>query len=78
MSSLLDEARGTGFDGVMAVSGSKTLSGLNNGQPVSQVFNYSTNLQVISATKKQVWATVSWQESSQNKQVVVETILAKY
>ena len=75
---LLDEARGVGFDAVTPVSGSKTFNGVNNGQPVTQEFNYTTSIQAVSAVKKQIWATVSWREGSQNKQVVVETILAKY
>lgn len=76
--SLLSDARRAGIDNVVATSGSRTISGIDNGQPYTQVFNYTLNVRAVNANKKYVWATVTWKEAGgKQRQVVVETILVK-
>lgn len=73
--SLLDDLRRNGFTNASSYSGSVNLSGLKNGNPFLQTINYSVNVQQPDTDKKSATATMSWRESTGNKQIILETIL---
>jgi len=75
--SLMDAVRGNGFDKAVSSSGSKTFSGLNNGNSASQKIDYSINVQSLSSTKKQVWIVLSWNDPTGKAALTVETIMTK-
>ncbi|MCE1246327.1 MAG: hypothetical protein LWY06_06765 [Firmicutes bacterium] len=75
--SLINDARKAGFDNITASSGTKTLSGTDNGAPYNQTYNYNFSSQTVAADKKVVWATVTWNESGKQKSVTVESIIVK-
>lgn len=75
--SLLDEISGTSFDNIVASSGTKTITGTDNGAPFYRTISYAVNVGTLSANKKRVWVVMTWRESSGNKQVVLETLVAR-
>lgn len=75
--SLLNDAQLAGIDNVTNSSGTKTVTGVNNGLAYSEIFNYSVNTQVVDANKKLVWVEITWHEGRLTKKVTVETILVK-
>ncbi|MCE1248240.1 MAG: hypothetical protein LWY06_16490 [Firmicutes bacterium] len=75
---LLMDARKAGFDGVSAYSGSKTITGVNNGMQYNRVFSYNVNVQAVNKTKKLVWVIITWSEDGKSKKVTMETIMTKH
>lgn len=75
--SLIDEINGTSFDDIVASAGTKTITGTDNGAPFYRTISYTVNMSALSANKKRVWVTMTWRESSGNKQVVLETLVTR-
>ena len=75
--SLLNDAQLAGIDNVTDYSGTKAVTGTNNGKTYSQIFSYAVNTQAVDANKKLVWADVTWNEKGKTRKVTVETILVK-
>lgn len=75
--SLLDEINGTNFDNIVASTGTKTITGMNNGAPFYRTISYVVNVATLTVNKKRVWVVMSWRESSGNKQVVLETLVIR-
>lgn len=73
--SLLEEARTAGFSSIVPISGSRTFSGTDNGNPFTQTINYSVSLQSLDIDKKRVWAMLLWREFTGSKQIVLETTI---
>ena len=74
---IIDEINGTSFDNIAASTGTKTITGTDNGAPFYRTISYAVNVEVLSVNKKRVWAVMSWRESSGNKQVVLETLVIR-
>lgn len=74
---LMENARGAGFDNVSSYSGSQAINGVSNGAQFVLNISYVVNVTLLSPTKKRVWTVMSWQDGSSNKQVVLETLLVK-
>lgn len=74
---LLSQARRTEFDNVKPYSGSVTYEGMDNGRRLTQIFNYSLDVQTPEKDKKLVWATVTWNQDGKTRKVVLETYLVK-
>lgn len=75
--SLLNDAQLAGIDNVANYSGTKAVTGTNNGKAYSEMFNYVVNTQTVDANKKLVWVDITWNEGRLTKKVTVETILVK-
>jgi Tfp pilus assembly protein PilV len=75
--SLLDDMRRKGFDSAAALYGVYDYNGSDNGAAFSQQFSYNVYMEQVNATKKRIWAEVSWQDATGGKRVIVESLLCK-
>jgi len=74
--SLLEQARNTYIDDIKAYSGSQTVTGLKNGKTFTLKMDYNLSVkELVKGQKKQVRATVKWNDEGRNKQVILETII---
>jgi len=74
--SLLEQARNTYIDEIKAYSGSQTITGLKNGNSFTLKMDYNLSVkELVKGQKKEVWATVNWNEAGRKKQVILETII---
>lgn len=76
--SLLNDARRSGFDNVAPRTGNKSISSINNGETFEQKLDYHLDVQEVDRDKKLVWATVTWNESGKERKVALETLMVRY
>ncbi|MBI2251927.1 MAG: hypothetical protein HYU63_04145, partial [Armatimonadetes bacterium] len=74
---LIDETIKTGFDNMTSGSGSRSLSGINNGAVFSQTMNYDVTVQALNNLQKMITASVTWNEPSGAKQVILQTLTVR-
>ena len=73
--SLLEEARRTYFDDIVSYSGTEATEIIKNGRKTRLNMDYKLDVSLIDEDKKQVWVTITWGDSSNQKKVVLETII---
>lgn len=72
--SLLNDMASAGFDNIKTSSGTYDFAGTDNGAPFLQKVSYTINVTDVNADMKQVWITLTWQEHSGSKRVVLESL----
>jgi type II secretory pathway pseudopilin PulG len=74
---IIDDLRRSGFDNIVASTGTYNHSGINDGKPIQWSFNYTVNVTNINSSQKDVWINVSWYERNANRTVTLESIITK-
>lgn len=75
--SVLDQARATDFAALAGSTGTTTVAGVRNGQPVSWQFQHALNVETASLNTRRVWVTVTWREGRTPASVTLETVLSR-
>ena len=72
---LLNQERAVGFASVVPATATVTTSYTKDGRSYVQSMLYNVEVELLDSDTKRVKATVTWQESSGSKQVILQTVV---